>query len=144
MRRKCEHGADQVCRCGTCYCSECFPGEECPDCRQGFTVGRVVRRFGAIRGLQVVGFCAAWRGLGLKFGDTPLYKLKKDLEAQGLSVRAAYRYISYLEEWNKELGRAPGEVDDLALRIALGGFLEGENEAHQPTLPMSASRATIP
>lgn len=32
---RCEHGADTLCKCGQCYCSGCFPGWPCPDCKKG-------------------------------------------------------------------------------------------------------------
>lgn len=32
----CSHGADKLCPCGQCYCSQCWPSYDpiCPDCRQ--------------------------------------------------------------------------------------------------------------
>lgn len=93
--------------------------------------GAAIKRFGAIRGLQVMGFCALWVKLGSPTLERLSAEVRAEMERQGLSTSAAYRYIRYLRAWNEELGRDPDDLDALA-RLVSGIPEEPEKTTQEP------------
>lgn len=74
--------------------------------------------FGAIRGLQMLGFCRIWAALD----NRPLAIIQKEMEEAGVSKSAAYRHLRHLREWHTHLVETsehdPGSLEDIARRLA--------------------------
>ena len=122
----CRHGADLLCGCGTCYCSECFAGACCPDCQKlppGLDLVKLLKRFvGPIPCLQAMGVALLWVSINRKHGCViPIADVVRDLQEQGLSRTAAYRHIRNLVRFTEWLNLEQGieaTPEQVANRIA--------------------------
>lgn len=99
--------------------------------------GEVIKRFGMLRTFELVGFCQLWRSMGRPCLRKLQTEVRMELERQGLSTSAAYRYIRELKRWNEELGREPDQVDDLA------GLVAAIFDVEEEELPQTASPARL-
>ena len=78
----------------------------------------LMRFFGPIRGLQVLGFCRIWAVLS----NRPLAEIQTEMEAAGVSKSAMYRHLRHLRDWHTHLVETrhgdPGSVEEIARRLA--------------------------
>jgi len=78
----------------------------------------VFKRFGVLRGLQVMGFCALWRIIGKPELDVLTADVRAKFGEEGLKKSAVYNYVNQLKDWNSDLGGDPQRVEGLVLILA--------------------------